>query len=192
METGNVAPAWSGLLEPYHVPPTRSGPILYAGGASSVYDRAKYEAIGGFDPVYRPLYFEDIELGYRAWRRGWRSLFEPQASVWHQRRAWIGRRFGNAYANETLLKNSLLFVWKNVRDREMLAQHFAHVCARVVSEVLSGERTMAYAVLRALPLAPRVVMKRWRERQRGDLSDRQILEIARPPSADEVAEVRTT
>ncbi len=188
METGNVAPAWSGVLEPYHVPPTKPGPILYAGGASSVYDRAKYDALGGFEPMYRPLYFEDIELGYRAWRHGWRSLFEPGASVLHQRRAWIGKRFGNAYANETFLKNGLLFVWKNVRDREMLAQHLAYVYARLLSEILNGEHTMAYAVLRALPLMPRVLMKRWSQWRQGDLTDAQILEIARPPLSDEPVE----
>jgi GT2 family glycosyltransferase len=188
METGNVAPAWSGLLEPYHVPPTEPGPILYAGGASSVYDRAKYEALRGFETLYRPLYFEDIELGYRAWRRGWRSLFEPQASVWHERRAWIGKRFGDAYANETFLKNSLLFVWKNVRDRGLLAQHLAYVCARLASEILRGEGTMARAVLRAGPLSGWVMLKRWAEYRRGDLPDRKIMDLARSPAAQRLAE----
>lgn len=188
METGNVAPAFSGILEPYHVPPTQTGPILYAGGASSIYHRARYHAIGGFETMYRPLYFEDIELGYRAWRRGWQSVFEPSASVWHQRRAWMGKRFGDAYANETFLKNALLFVWKNIRDRGLLAQHFAYVWARLVSEVLRGEGMMCRAVLRALPLAPWVMMKRWREHRRGDVSDRAILQMARPPSADEFVE----
>ena len=190
METGNVAPAWSGMLEPYHVPPTRPGPILYAGGASSVYDRAKYQALGGFETAYRPLYFEDIELGYRAWRRGWRSLFEPKATVFHQRRAWIGARFGDAYANETFLRNGLLFVWKNVRDPVMLAQNLAYVCARLARELLDGEGTMARAFLRALPGFPRMLMKRWRQHHRGDLSDRRILELARPPSAEEFVEAR--
>lgn len=188
METGNVAPAFSGLLEPYHVPPTRPGPILYAGGASSIYHRARCDALGGFETMYRPLYYEDIELGYRAWRRGWRSEFEPQASVYHQHRAWIGKRFGNAYANETFLKNGLLFVWKNVRDRGLLAQHAASVCARLVAEVLEGDAMMCRAVLRALPLAPRALLKRWSEHRRGDLSDREILSRSMPPSAQEFEE----
>jgi len=188
METGNVAPDWSGVLEPYHVSPARPGPILYAGGASSVFDRAKYEALGGFEVVYRPLYFEDIELGYRAWRRGWRSLFEPGASVFHQRRAWIGARFGNAFANESFLRNGLLFVLKNVRDPGMLRQHLAYVCARLLTEVLAGDATMAHAVLRALPYVPSMLVKRWCEYRRGDLSDRRILELARPPSPNEPAE----
>ncbi len=81
METGNVAPAFSGILEPHHLPPTERGPILYAGGASSVFHHARCHALGGLDTIYHPFYWEDIDLGYRAWRRGWRSMFEPAASA---------------------------------------------------------------------------------------------------------------
>jgi len=183
METGNVAPAFSGIVEPYHVPPTEPGPILYAGGASSVFHRARYEALGGMETMYRPLYWEDIELGYRAWRRGWWSVFEPGASVSHKRRAWIGQRFGDAYANESFLRNALLFTWKNVRDWGMLAQHFAYVCARLVREVSRGEGTMCRALLRALPMLPRVLAKRYAAHRRGDVGDREILDQAMPPVA---------
>jgi len=189
METGNVAPAFSGILEPYHVAPTRPGPILYAGGASSVFHRVRCQALGGLETIYRPLYWEDIELGYRAWRRGWQSVFEPGASVWHERRAWIGRRFGDAYANETFLKNALLFVWKNVRDRGLLAQHFAYVCARLAREIMVGEETMCRALLRAAPLCGWMLLKRWGEHHRGDLGDREILALASPPGRRESEEV---
>jgi len=73
-------------------------------------------------------------------------------------------------------------------DRGLLAQHVAYVWARLVSEVLRGDGMMCRAVLRALPLAPWVMMKRWREHRRGDVSDRAILQMARPPSADEFVE----
>jgi GT2 family glycosyltransferase len=185
METGNVAPAFPGILEPYHLPPDHAGPILYAGGASSVYHRGRYDALGGFETIFRPLYWEDIELGYRAWRRGWRSLFEPLASVWHQRRAWIGTRFGEAYANQAFLKNALVFIWKNVRDGGMLAQHWAYVTARLYREAPSGDGTMCRALLAALPMLPAVLRRRWRERRRGDLDDRDILALATPPGAGE-------
>jgi len=132
------------------------------------------------ETVYRPLYWEDIELGYRAWRRGWRSLFEPGASVWHERRAWMGRRFGDAYADETFLKNALIFVWKNVRDRGLLAQHFAYVCARLAKEIMAGQATMCRALLRAAPLCGWMLMKRWSQHRRGDLGDREILRLASP------------
>ena len=180
IETGNVAVAFSGILEPYHVPPVRPGPILYAGGASSIFHRSRYDALGGFDTGYRPFYWEDIDLGYRAWRRGWRSLFEPSASVRHQRRAAIGPRFGSRYADETFLANALVFTWKNVRDPAMLSQHWVYVCARLYREVLAGEGRMCRALLRALPRLPQALAKRWRERRRGDLGDGDILALATP------------
>ncbi len=190
METGNVAASFSGIIEPYHVAPAEAGPILYAGGASSVFHRARYEALGGIETIYRPLYWEDIELGYRAWRRGWRSVFEPEASVFHKRRAWMGKRFGDAYANETFLKNALVFTWKNVRDRGLLLQHFAYVWARLVREVMSGEGMMCRALLRALPMLGWVSMKRWAAHSRGDLGDREILERAAPRAALGPADAR--
>ena len=126
---------------------------------------------------YHPFYWEDIDLGYAAWRRGWRSRFEPQAKVLHQRRATIGPRFGDAYANQTFLKNALLFIWKNVRDRKLLTQHFAYVAARLVREVPAGENLMAGAVLRALPALPQAMWKRGKARRPGDLEDREIMTL---------------
>jgi GT2 family glycosyltransferase len=187
-ETGNVAPSFSGILEPHHVAATGAGPILYAGGASSVFHRRRYQALGGFDLLYHPFYWEDIDLGYRAWRRGWRSLFEPQASVLHQRRATIGSYYGDAYASETFLKNALLFVWKNVRDRDLIAQHLVYVWARLFQEVLSGQGAMCRAAIRSLPSLPLVLLTRYQANRRGHLSDRDILAMASPLATPESAE----
>ncbi|GEM_PF-1778715 len=185
VETGNAVGDFCGILEPRYAPPgAEPGPILYASGACSIFHRARYDALGGLEVMYRPLYWEDTELGYRAWRRGWRSLLEPRASALHQRRAWIGRRFGDAYANEMFLRNALLFVWKNVHDPGMLAEHLVYVCARLARELPSGEATMCRAALRALALLPRALQRRWAERRRGDLGDREILAISRPEAAD--------
>jgi len=189
METGNVAPAFSGILEPYYVAPTRSGPILYASGSCSIFHRLRYDSLGGLESFYRPFYWEDTDLGYRAWRRGWRSVFEPAASVLHQRRAAISTHFGDAYANEMFLRNALLFVWKNVRERDLIARHLVYVWARLAQEILAGEGTICWALLRALPLLPCAMVKRSRARRRGDLGDRDILVMADPTAAAEPEEV---
>jgi len=67
-----------------------------------------------------------------------------------------------------------------VRDRGLLAQHAAYVVARLFKEILSGEGTMARAVLRAMPSCPFVLLKRWQQFRRGDLTDRDIMAMARP------------
>jgi len=42
--------------------------------------------------------------------------------------------------------------------------------------------------LRALPFCPSVLLKRCQQYRRGDLTDREIMEMARPPSAGEPPE----
>ncbi|GGI03892.1 glycosyltransferase family 2 protein [Egicoccus halophilus] len=53
--------------------------------------RAAFDAIGGFDPAYF-LYVEDVDLGVRLRRAGWRLRYEPSASVVHGVGASTSRR----------------------------------------------------------------------------------------------------
>ena len=49
--------------------------VLYGSGGCSLYDAAKLRALGGVDEAYEPAYVEDLDLGYRAWQRGWPSVY---------------------------------------------------------------------------------------------------------------------
>ncbi len=44
--------------------------------------REAFESVGGFDPGYF-MYFEDVDLGERLARAGWRSIYCPSARVIH-------------------------------------------------------------------------------------------------------------
>ncbi|GAA4175492.1 glycosyltransferase family 2 protein [Gryllotalpicola koreensis] len=51
-------------------------------GSCVLVRRAAFEAIGGFDDSYF-MYFEDVDLGARLTRAGWRNLYVPGATVTH-------------------------------------------------------------------------------------------------------------
>ena len=42
------------------------------------------DEIGSIDPLLWPMYHEDIELSYRAWKRGWRIRYAPDAIAHHR------------------------------------------------------------------------------------------------------------
>ncbi|MDQ1608705.1 MAG: hypothetical protein QOE16_1437 [Microbacteriaceae bacterium] len=57
--------------------------VDYGSGAALLVTREAFEGLGGFDPVYRPAYFEDIDLCFRSKVRGGIVLLEPSARVTH-------------------------------------------------------------------------------------------------------------
>ncbi len=51
-------------------------------GACFLVRRSAFERLGGFDEGYF-MYFEDVDLGYRLGKSGFRSVYEPSARVIH-------------------------------------------------------------------------------------------------------------
>ena len=70
--------------------------VLYGSGGCSLYDAARLRALGGVDQAYEPAYVEDLDLGYRAWQRGWPSVYVAGAVVEHRHRATTSRYYTDA------------------------------------------------------------------------------------------------
>lgn len=61
---------------------TEARDVGWLSGACLLVRRDAFERIGGFDEGYF-MYFEDVDLGYRLGRHGYRNRYEPEASVVH-------------------------------------------------------------------------------------------------------------
>ncbi|MES2307268.1 MAG: glycosyltransferase [Verrucomicrobiota bacterium] len=86
---------------------------LYPTGGYMAVDREKFMKLGGFDRLYYPVYGEDLDLGYRAWLRGWASIYEPESKVWHRENGTMT----TPKARHFILVSQFLFQWRNLRDR---------------------------------------------------------------------------
>jgi len=99
-------------IEAYHYT-RRYLPVLWAGGGASAFDRAKYIELGGFSEIFSPCYFEDTDLSYRAWRRGWKVLVAAQSQVLHKHRSTSSSRFRSAELCRLIEQRRLWYLWKN-------------------------------------------------------------------------------
>lgn len=61
--------------------PTRRD-VGWLSGACLLVRRSVFESLDGFDESYF-MYFEDVDLGYRIGKAGFRNVYEPAASVTH-------------------------------------------------------------------------------------------------------------
>jgi GT2 family glycosyltransferase len=149
-------------------------PCFYGGGGSCAFDRRKFLELGGFDPLYEPFYYEDTDLGYQAWKRGWKVFYQPKSVVHHEHRGTIGRRFSSARIERVLKKNCLLWSWKNIHEWRRLAGHFVHGYAAALLSLLIGdspERTNLSGWWGAFLSLPRLVGSRWRARSLAAICD---------------------
>jgi GT2 family glycosyltransferase len=88
--------------------------VLYGSGGCSAYDAAKLGALGGVDEAYAPAYVEDLDLGYRAWLRGWPSVYVAGAVVEHRHRATASRFYSGEQLATMLEVNYLRFLARAV------------------------------------------------------------------------------
>lgn len=135
-------------------------PVFFAVGGCGLYHTERLRALGGFDADYHPFYWEDIDLGHRAWRRGWTVRYVPASVVHHRHRGTIGARYSPDEVLRALLKNQLLFHWKNLYDPALLAAHLDGIVLRVLDEDVRGERTFLEALVLALDEADPMLAKR--------------------------------
>lgn len=132
-ETGKTRTVWyKGFIGYRHDIPTeadgRNGyiPAFWLGGGSAAVDRKKFLALGGFETALSPFYMEDIDLSYKAWKRGWRVLFCPQSEVIHKHRSSSGRLNRN-YVERVINRNRILFIWENITQPGLFFEHLIYL-----------------------------------------------------------------
>ncbi len=59
--------------------------VDYCSASCLLVRRRAFHDVGGFDPVYAPAYFEDVDLCLALAERGWKTLYEPRSVVTHVR-----------------------------------------------------------------------------------------------------------
>ena len=90
-----------------------SGPTAWVSGGSGVFDKQKWLAIGVFNKLFYPAYWEDIALSFQARKRGWKVLFEPKAIVDHNHETTNATVFGQRKMEKMSWNNANKFTWKN-------------------------------------------------------------------------------
>lgn len=141
--------------------------VLYGSGGCSLYDTAKLRALGMLDEIYDPAYVEDLDLGYRGWRRGWPTVFAAGAQLVHMHRATTSRYYSQEDLECAVEVNYLRFLVRCVQDRALFKRLWWEAVSRLnllavegSSAALNAMRLALHARQWARPQAPAAIGER--------------------------------
>lgn len=147
-----------GFVEHFAAVPER-GITFWTSGGSALVNRSKLLKLGGFDTIYKPFYWEDIDLGFRAWRSGYRCYFEPLSKVDHfHEEGIILKTTSNFRIRVISHKNQFLFVWKNISDYYLSAMHILWLPYHLLRALIRMDAAFFLGLILAITSLPKLIM----------------------------------
>jgi GT2 family glycosyltransferase len=90
--------------------------VAYVSGGAGLYRREMFLALGGFWDALPGLYWEDVELGLRAWLHGWRSVFHSAVRFDHASGSTVRRSLNPHLREFRTYQNVRLTHWALLLD----------------------------------------------------------------------------
>jgi GT2 family glycosyltransferase len=144
---------------------------LWASGGSGLFRKSIWDELGGLDTLMDPFYWEDVDIGYRAWKRGYINLWDPDAKVEHYKQTGvIEENYKKSYIEKISQRNQLIFIWKNITDSDLIWQHIWSLLRRLIIHP-----KYLFILLDTLIKVPQILNERASQQKGMKLSDKQIL-----------------
>ena len=109
-------------------------PTLFTSGGFMAVDRRRFLELGGFNRLFFPGYGEDLDLCFRAWRKGWQCLFEPDAVVYHRENGTFSAR-----AQRLMERSQWLFQWSSLPPSAGVLERTAMTALTALRRLSSGD-----------------------------------------------------
>lgn len=143
----------------------------YAIGGFSTYRRDRVNELGGFNPLLSPFHWEDVDLAYRGWKRGWDVRYEPRSVAYHKVSATIDRNFRKKHVDAVSFRNRLLFHWINLHSPTFLIRHLLMLGIMFFTRILVLDLDFYRALYQALRKLDQVRGLRQSEKAKAVRSD---------------------
>jgi GT2 family glycosyltransferase len=151
---------------------------MFASGGSSMFDRLKFIETGGFESLLAPFYWEDVELSYRSWKRGYSIVYEPRSVAWHRVSSTI-RKLNQSAVRRIEQRNRLIYHWIHLHDRRMLVSHALWVLLLALTGPFRHKPDFISSCVAALRLLPAIRKRRQEEKVACIRTDRDVFAIFR-------------
>ncbi len=121
---------------------------------NGAFDRRKFLELGGFDTIYLPGRYEDVDLCFRGWKSGYKGIYEPRSIIYHKGYVSFKAAFSDKEIQATVFRNSLIFMVKNISSFTIFAKFCFWLPIRLIYFILSGRPYFVNAAAQAFKMLP--------------------------------------
>ena len=131
---------------------------LWVSGGSGAFRKSIWDKLGGFNELYNPFYYEDIDLSYRALKSGYKVLFEPKSVVFHEHeKGSIKEKYAPSQIKTIAYRNQFIFVKENATDINLKLMYFIWLPYHFFKALLRRDWPFFAGYFKALVLMPKVI-----------------------------------
>lgn len=139
---------------------------FWISGGSSLIRRDLFEKLSGFDDLYNPFYWEDIDLSYRARKAGFSIKFESKSVVEHRHKEGsIRRHYGDFKIKTIAYRNQFIFIWKNITDINLILSHVLWLPYHSLRALVRFDTPFFLGLFLAFKRLPAIIGRRKRQRK---------------------------
>ena len=149
--------------------------VPYANGGGSFFRRLPFLELGGFDDLFAPYYWEDADLGFRAWKQGYESYYSPALRLKHDCGASIAADT-KRQVKRIKQRNRHLFHWLNFTDIPLSTMMRRFLLREIMSYMGAGKWRRLAWLFRDLMQLERVIQRRRIRLSHSIHSDATVLE----------------
>ncbi len=155
---------------------TDKSDTFWVSGGSSIIRTNLFKHLGGFDEIYNPFYWEDIDLSYRARKAGYDVMFENKSIVIHRHsEGSIRKNYSKSSITKIAYRNQFIFVWKNITETSMVVSHLFWLPYHMLKAVLRADFVFFEGFLLALVRLPVIIERRNKQKSKYLKKDSELL-----------------
>lgn len=151
---------------------------LWVSGGSGAFRKSIWDKLGGFNELYNPFYWEDIDLSYRALKSGYKILFEPKSVVVHEHeKGSIKKKYSQSQVKRIAYRNQFIFVWHNATDLNLQFLHIFWLPYHFTKALIRRDWPFFLGFFKALMVFPRVIKSGFEIQKYFIKKDEEVIEI---------------
>lgn len=139
---------------------------LFVCGGAGMFSKKKFLELGGFDTLYNPFYYEEVDISYKALKRGWDIAYESDSIVYHRIQSTVSRKFKKFQVKYISGRNNYLFVFRNISDLKYVLQYIVFIPLFLIRDLFKLRFRFFFCFAGALLRLPKVIKRKFSDDKR--------------------------